>query len=57
MAREWAHYRYGVFDEGGMPDDPRHPSGYAMFQTDNAETVVHPNTCSDKQTPVGKWSR
>ena len=57
MAREWAHYRYGVFDEGGMPDDLRHPSGYAMFQTDNAETVVHPNTCSDKQTPLGKWSR
>ena len=26
MALEWSHYRYGVFDEGRMPDVLRHPS-------------------------------
>ncbi len=56
MAREWAHFRYGVFDEGGMPDDSRHPSGYMMYQTESSELVVHANTCSDNKTPSGRWN-
>lgn len=57
MAREWAHYRYGVYDEGGIPDDPRHPSGYLTFQTDSSELIARANTCSDKQQPRGNWIR
>ena len=57
MAREWAHYRYGVFDEGGMPDDQRHPSGYLMFQTESSEKILRPNTCSDLITPSGSWNK
>ena len=25
---EWAHYRYGVFDEYGIPGDPKYPTFY-----------------------------
>ena len=57
MAREWAHYRYGVYDEGGIPDDPRHPSGYLTFQTDSSELIARANTCSDNQQPRGNWIR
>ncbi|KAK4030097.1 hypothetical protein OUZ56_023054 [Daphnia magna] len=56
MAREWAHYRYGVFDEGGMPDDERHPSGYMMFQTESSDKVVRANTCSGGKTLRGEWN-
>jgi hypothetical protein len=57
MAREWAHYRYGVFDEGGMPSDQRHPSGYLTYQTESPDKILRPNTCSDLKTPSGSWSR
>ncbi|XP_046463206.1 calcium-activated chloride channel regulator 4A-like [Daphnia pulex] len=56
MAREWAHYRYGVFDEGGMPSDQRHPSGYLTYQTESSDKILRPNTCSDLKTPAGSWS-
>ncbi|XP_057365303.1 calcium-activated chloride channel regulator 1-like isoform X2 [Daphnia carinata] len=56
MAREWAHYRYGVFDEGGIPDDERHPSGYMMFQTENSDKVMRANTCTGGKTPRGEWN-
>ncbi|KAI9559851.1 hypothetical protein GHT06_013858 [Daphnia sinensis] len=56
MAREWAHYRYGVFDEGGMPDDERHPSGYMMFQTESPDKVMRANTCSGGKTLRGEWN-
>ncbi|XP_057365444.2 calcium-activated chloride channel regulator 1-like [Daphnia carinata] len=56
MAREWAHYRYGVFDEGGIPDDERHPSGYMMFQTENSDKIMRANTCTGDKTPRGEWN-
>ena len=48
MAKEWAHYRYGVFDEGGIPYDIRHPSGFSVYQTDGS-IIAQPNTCSNSQ--------
>jgi hypothetical protein len=57
MAREWAHYRYGVFDEGGMPSDQSHPSGYLTYQTESSDKIMRPNTCSVLKTPSGSWSR
>ena len=57
LAREWAHYRYGVFDEGGQIDDNRHPAAYNVFQTTDGSAVPRINSCSDKQTPIGSWNR
>lgn len=56
MAREWAHYRYGVFDEGGVRGDLRHPSAYTVFQTESSDMITRANTCSDNRTPNGQWT-
>ena len=37
MAREWAKYRYGVFEESGFPQDPVYPPRYS----EGNETVVN----------------
>ncbi|KAK9507731.1 hypothetical protein O3M35_007519 [Rhynocoris fuscipes] len=44
LAREWAKYRYGVFDEVGYLDDPVYPSCYFSDLTEDAQV----NGCSDK---------
>ena len=48
LAREWAHYRYGVFDEGGIDNDQRHPSHYETYQTGQTIPVDRANICSIK---------
>ncbi|KAG0434283.1 hypothetical protein HPB47_019214 [Ixodes persulcatus] len=40
LVHEWAHYRYGVFDEYGTPGDYRYPSLYCEFG------MVRANACS-----------
>ncbi|XP_064482495.1 calcium-activated chloride channel regulator 1-like [Ornithodoros turicata] len=42
MTHEWAHFRYGVFDEYGSPGDSQYPS---MYFRDGQKK---PNVCSDK---------
>ncbi|CAN7976458.1 unnamed protein product, partial [Ixodes persulcatus] len=42
LVHEWAHYRYGVFDEYGTPGDNRYPSLYCEFG------MVRANACSDR---------
>lgn len=44
LAREWAKYRYGVFDEIGYFDDPVYPSCYYSDLTEEIQV----NGCSDK---------
>jgi len=57
LAREWAHYRYGVFDEGGVPGDLMHPSGYMTFEVEKTAKVVRPNVCSHKLVVNGEWNK
>lgn len=42
LVHEWAHFRYGVFEEYGDPESFRYPSLYCEFG------MVRANTCSDK---------
>ncbi|XP_064480349.1 calcium-activated chloride channel regulator 1-like isoform X2 [Ornithodoros turicata] len=42
MTHEWAHFRYGVFDEFGSPGDAQYPSMYVR------DGQKKPNVCSDK---------
>ncbi|KAG0425049.1 hypothetical protein HPB47_027756, partial [Ixodes persulcatus] len=42
LVHEWAHYRYGVFDEYGVAGDYRYPSMYCEFG------MVRANVCSDR---------
>ncbi|CAN8001633.1 unnamed protein product, partial [Ixodes hexagonus] len=42
LVHEWAHYRYGIFDEYGTTDDHWYPSLYC----ENGS--VRANTCSDR---------
>lgn len=39
LVHEWAHLRYGVFDEYGIPGDPRFP----MFYQDSGK--IYPTSC------------
>lgn len=41
FVHEWAHYRYGIFNEYGSVDDPLHP----LFVTSNPP---QPNVCIDE---------
>lgn len=43
LTKQWAKYRYGVFDEVGYAGDPVYPSCYAS-ESSHAEV----NGCSDK---------
>ncbi len=56
MAREWARYRYGVFDEGGLPHDERHPAAYMSYATGRSEKIVKINACSNNVNPNGNWN-
>ncbi|KAL1441163.1 hypothetical protein MTO96_008897 [Rhipicephalus appendiculatus] len=42
MVHEWAHFRYGVFDEYGDPESYRYPSLYCEFG------MVRASTCSQR---------
>lgn len=42
LVHEWAHYRYGVFDEYGDPESFRYPVMYCEFG------MVRASTCSDR---------
>ncbi|BES87543.1 Ca-activated cl channel protein [Nesidiocoris tenuis] len=44
IAREWAKYRYGIFDEVGFLDDPIYPSCYFSDLSEDIQV----NGCSDK---------
>ena len=57
LAREWAHYRYGVFDEGGIRGDSMHPSGYMTFEVEKTSQVSRPNICSHKLAVNGEWNK
>ncbi|XP_077495939.1 calcium-activated chloride channel regulator 3A-1-like [Amblyomma americanum] len=56
FVHQWAHFRYGVFDEFGSPDDNRYPWTYCQ------DGKVKLNACSEKITftvrtaSVGKCS-
>lgn len=41
FVHEWAHYRYGVFDEYGTPGDPEFP----LFYRSQATQSIVPNIC------------
>ncbi|CAG0921672.1 unnamed protein product [Notodromas monacha] len=52
MVREWAKYRYGVFEENGFPGDPLYPSFYSAYNnngdgTTTGEETKKPSGCSN----------
>ncbi|XP_076357667.1 calcium-activated chloride channel regulator 1-like [Tachypleus tridentatus] len=57
FVHEWAHYRYGVFDEYGFPNDPLYPMYYGIpgrgepLATDCANTEVQ----YDKKNKAGSF--
>ncbi|KAK7070877.1 hypothetical protein SK128_014953 [Halocaridina rubra] len=56
LAKEWAHLRWGVFEEIGYPDDLNLPLFYLEQEIVNntVKKVLKPNTCTDK-IPLGSW--
>ena len=44
MVREWAKFRYGVFDEVGYAGDPVYPQCYRSDLSEKMQV----NGCSDK---------
>ncbi|XP_035223921.1 calcium-activated chloride channel regulator 2-like isoform X2 [Stegodyphus dumicola] len=45
LVREWAHYRYGVFDENGYPGDELFPSCYKIPGSD----ITHVTSCTNEK--------
>ena len=46
LIHEWAHYRYGVFEEYGYPDDTQFPYSYI-----NANGERRLTGCNDTEIP------
>ncbi|CAG0880619.1 unnamed protein product [Cyprideis torosa] len=46
MVREWAKFRYGVFDEVGYHHDPMYPEFYTDYVSDGS-TAQRPTACTD----------
>lgn len=46
FVHEWAHYRYGIFDEYGQVDDSQYPLFVPAPNTPNSPPL--PNVCTDK---------
>ena len=46
LTHEWAHLRYGVFEEYGYPGDPAYPLFYYTTE-ENGEPLLVPNFCSN----------
>ena len=46
LTHEWAHLRYGVFEEYGYPGDSAYPLFY-YTTADNGEPLLVPNFCSN----------
>lgn len=44
LVHEWAHLRYGVFDEYGSAGDPDFP---LFYRPPGSKTTILPNVCSD----------
>ena len=45
LVHEWAHYRYGVFNEFGYPSDPLYPPFYSIPGNPYSEEIL-PNACT-----------
>lgn len=45
FVHEWAHHRYGIFDEYGRADDGNHP----LFYRRQGSSKIYPNICSNVQ--------
>lgn len=45
FVHEWAHHRYGVFDEYGEAGDPKHP----LFYRRQGSSKIYPNICTNIQ--------
>ncbi|UYV76168.1 hypothetical protein LAZ67_13002930 [Cordylochernes scorpioides] len=45
VVHEWAHLRYGVFDEYGIPGDSQYP---AFYMEDEESKWMRPTTCNNK---------
>ena len=50
MVHEWAHYRWGVFEEYGFPDDKFYP----YFYKDESGNYIL-NGCYENGSLVGKY--
>lgn len=50
FVHEWAHLRYGVFDEYGTPGHPKYPLFYR--KSPNSKTILH-NICVDTSLSFG----
>ena len=46
ITHEWAHLRYGVFEEYGYPGDAAYPLFYYTTQ-ENGEPLLVPNFCTN----------
>ncbi|UYV76178.1 hypothetical protein LAZ67_13002946 [Cordylochernes scorpioides] len=44
VVHEWAHLRYGVFDEYGIPGDSQYPAFY--FEKNGENKTMRPTTCN-----------
>lgn len=53
LTKQWAKYRYGVFDEVGYAGDAVYPSCYASETSTSAEV----NGCSDKPISQTRYVR
>jgi hypothetical protein len=45
LVHEWAHYRYGVFNEYGFPNDKIYPAFYSIPGSDKSDNRV--TACAD----------
>jgi hypothetical protein len=49
FVHEWAHLRYGVFDEYGLRGDASYPLFYRPETTGEDSASVAPNVCADEE--------
>ncbi|CAG2174814.1 unnamed protein product, partial [Oppiella nova] len=48
LIHEWAHYRYGVFNEFGFKSDPLYPAYYSIAGNPNTSEILI-NSCADRE--------
>ncbi|XP_076373849.1 calcium-activated chloride channel regulator 1-like isoform X1 [Tachypleus tridentatus] len=51
FVHEWAHYRYGIFDEHGFPDDPLYPLYYGI---PGRKSKAQATDCANNQVQYDK---
>jgi hypothetical protein len=50
FVHEWAHYRYGIFDEYGMAGGK-----YPLFYRQSGSSLIEPNICANYPTMFSEY--